>query len=263
MMDDDIKSGRERGRPTNAEVFGDAAGNPLAQLVLRTRAQLIRDGVTQPILTIDAETGARRRRRRTGVPIIAPKRRVAPSQTHSAPLKKPVKKGRNPKLNVPPHLRTEKDTVVHEWGLQSVARRDNAHRRLRKMGCMDGDHVDRFMRDYEMCGSDLRSRGFDLGSGGRGSPFPEAKVDAAGRLADLRKFLGEGEFDLIVVFIFGNATQMLLHEKGGEEHVVIRREIKDAFERLACFYTPGRAMKKRTWEAATRIIQEMEREFSK
>ncbi len=257
-MDDEVKRGR--GRPTNAALFGDAAGDALSMLLQRVRSEMIRDGTTKPATVVDYETGRRSVSQPDGIRISPNRRRPAAPDAPVKPIKKGTKKGTR---KTPRHLRTSKERVWHEWGPQSVERRDHVHKRLRKIGCMEGDHVERFIRDYEACGSDLRSRGFDIGSGGGGLPFPVVKVDAAKRLVELQKFLGNGEFDLVVAVVIYGATATELHAHGGEEHAVIRREIKDAVDRMAGFYTPGRTMRKRTWDAAIRKVQEAEREVAK
>lgn len=183
-------------------------------------------------------------------------------QAPPQPAPPPRKRGR--KQDPPHHLRTTVDKVENPYaavgGMVRVEVRHSLDVAMRRLKCERGEHARLFVRDWEMIGSALRSIGFDGGGGsGFGQAFPAARVDAAGRLRDLRLRIGSAAYDLCEAYLCRGLSVQQIHAAGGEQHVVVSAMIREAVNALAEFYTPGRTRPNRTHAAVTRLLAEIER----
>lgn len=184
----------------------------------------------------------------------------APPQPPKPPK---LKRGRKP--DPPPHLRTTVDKVENPYaavgGVVRVEVRNSLDVAVRRLKCERGEHVRLFVYDWELVSASLRSVAFDAAGGGSAGlqAFPAAKVDAASRLASLRKMIGEERYTLCVAYLCHGLTVQKIHAAGGEQHVVVSAAIRDAVNSLAEFYTPGRVRPNRTHAAVTRLLAEIER----
>lgn len=175
------------------------------------------------------------------------------------------KGARKGKPEVPPHLRTTVDKVENPYaavgGVVRVEVRNSLDVAVRRLKCERGEHVRLFVYDWELVSASLRSVAFDAAGGGSAGlqAFPAAKVDAARRLADLRKMIGEERYTLCVAYLCHGLTVQKIHAAGGEQHVVVSAAIRDAVNSLAEFYSPGRVRPNRTHAAVTRLLAELER----
>lgn len=259
----------------------------LSGLLARIRAALVSGGSGHDIRRVVIDAGTRRRlvkggdapKRKRGRPRIdraTPKTRatnfdeVAERLERRAAIaaEQAAKKRAKKKVTLP-HLKTEKATVHHRWNgdkPENVEIRIDASikRRLNRWKCMDGAHVEMFIRDWERANASIRSPSLEVAGQGK-TPLPplaEIRMAAQKRLSDLQIRLGKDMFTLVVAVLICGAGPAELHKLGGEQHTVATVEIRAAIDSLASFYTPGRMRKNRTWEAAAVVVAEWERKIA-
>lgn len=127
--------------------------------------------------------------------------------------------------------------------------------------------IDRFGIDYMTAHRGVKGQSWEMPVDGQGSAHGAhlARVNAQGRLRACREEIGRRNFDICVGVLLG-ATAQKIHILGGNQHVVVKADIRNALTELDNFYT-GRRRKDRTWEAFERfnaaraaMIEKAERE---
>jgi hypothetical protein len=237
----------------------------LVTLLARIRTDLLRAGLSdRPRVIIDTSTGRRRRTGKvSGPPMISPNRKVPVS-----PMEPPKKRGRRKKNELPEHLRTVQEKVLHEWDFTGFGQIVNVRadtsidRRLARWKIRRGPHIDMFYTDFERVNSSLRSPDLNGGAGGGGfgaTTMSESTLMAAESLHNLRVFLGEDNYALVIVALILRAGPAELHLEGAEQHVVVTCQIRDAVNLMESFYFPERTRHSRTGAAAIRLIQKAKR----
>lgn len=143
----------------------------------------------------------------------------------------------------------------HDWNQNQsaiVTTTNVGNRILKRAKARTGSHVESFLRDYEMVGSDLKSANLGgVSGGGMGDAVPLQKIQAVDRLRELESLYPRAYTICEAVLIFG-AQPTSIHKLGGPQHALVTRQIQDAIEDLANFYTPA---KKRPDKALAAWIQ--------
>ncbi|MGY3482269.1 hypothetical protein ACVW1C_000152 [Bradyrhizobium sp. USDA 4011] len=115
--------------------------------------------------------------------------------------------------------------------------------------------ADRFRRDFDLA-TFHGSRGFALqekvDGGGGGSPSHTIALEASARLNEIKRRLGERQFDLLVVRIGLEHSSEDVRLSGGEEHRTNNSDFRIALNALVNHYD-GVEIIDRTWDAVRRL----------
>jgi hypothetical protein len=204
----------------------------------RTR---IGPGVREEQRKQNAEAMARRRE-----PVLPP-----------APVSPQPKKGKGKKkaAEVPRHLATTPEKILHEWDrtavgadldtgktMTTVQVRRSLRQRLVRVGCDEfvQDCME-FIRAWEIAERGIRGQSFEIGvDGGRPgrTELAEAKILAAEQLAACKARIGDIDYRYCVAFLCHGIDVSDIHAAGGHEHRIVSDRIRRAIRRLAYRHTP-------------------------
>lgn len=159
--------------------------------------------------------------------------------------------------------KTIKERMHHDWtGDKSIIANttNRVPRLLKRLKITAGSHVERFQRDYEIAGADVRSPDL-IGApgGGNGLPLPLNRIEAARRLNEFRESKGEESFLICEAVLIHGAQPSEIHARGGPENKVVSELIRISVNKLAEFYTPSRTRPNRALAAFARYIEEQKR----
>ena len=117
--------------------------------------------------------------------------------------------------------------------------------------------ADRFARDYEAV----------FGGAGRGAPVEPkvgggrpagggspGRIDAAQRLEDLQRELGERAFFILKVSVIHGFGPAAIHNSGGPPIAVVSYEIKRALDQTGSFYGRKKPPKDRMLDAMNKLV---------
>jgi hypothetical protein len=203
-------------------------------------------------LRIDVTTG---RRRRIGAKDPeAQKRRAENMANRRAPKppaapEAPKRRGRK-KAEVPPHLETTTEKILHEWDrnavgadldavklMRSVQVRRSLAGRLAKIGCEDCQTAAEWFIDaWETVERGIRGQSIEMGVDGGGygrTELAEAKLFAATVLSDIKARLGESDYNACVVYLCHAVNVSDIHAAGGHENRIVSDRIRRAVRALA------------------------------
>lgn len=130
---------------------------------------------------------------------------------------------------------------------------------LRRAKARTGSHVESFQRDYELAGSDLKSPNLGgVSGGGSGDAVPLQKIQAIDRLLELERLYPRAFKICEAVLIYG-AQPTSIHKLGGPQHALVTRQIQDAIEDLANFYTPAKKRPDKALAAWMKFVSDAKR----
>jgi hypothetical protein len=93
--------------------------------------------------------------------------------------------------------------------------------------------------------------------GGKIESVPVRRLSCADRVKAIESSLGPRMYSILVAVVIYGATPSSIHAKGGEQHVVVLNDIKQALNELVAFYSGhGRRILDRTHAAVASIIEE-------
>lgn len=127
--------------------------------------------------------------------------------------------------------------------------------------------LSRLSNDYMAAHRGVKGQSWEMPVDGQGGAHNAhlARVTAQGQLRACREEIGRRNFDICIGVLLG-ATAPKIHAMGGQQHVVVKADIKIALNALDGFYH-GSRRKDRTWEAfesfisgRTALIEQGERE---
>ncbi|MET4720723.1 hypothetical protein ABIF63_004829 [Bradyrhizobium japonicum] len=117
--------------------------------------------------------------------------------------------------------------------------------------------ADRFRRDFDLS-SFHGSKGFALGDkvdgGGGGSASHTIALEAQSRLNEIKRRIGDRQFDILRARIGCDASAEDMHKHGGPDHRSSNIELKVALNALVEVYDHVTIVD-RTWNAARRILE--------
>lgn len=141
----------------------------------------------------------------------------------------------------------------------TVTTTNTASRILKRAKARTGSHVEAFLRDYEVVGSDLKSANLGgVSGGGMGDAVPLQKIQAVDRLRELESLYPRAYTICEAVLIFG-AQPTSIHKLGGPQHALVTRQIQDAIEDLANFYTPAKKRPDKALAAWMKFVSDAKR----
>jgi len=197
------------------------------------------------------------------LPTVSLQRDVEPEQPKTRSAAKNARKVANaPPAPITAAPKTYQERTHHDWDQNKsaiVTTTNVSNRILKRAKARTGSHIECFLRDYEMVGSDLKSPNMGgVSGGGTGDAVPLQKIQAVDRLLEFEERYPRAYTICEAVLIFG-AQPTSIHKLGGPQHALVTRQIQDAVEDLANFYTPAKKRPDKALAAWIKFVSEAKR----